>query len=209
MWPSSWTASSPAATTSWPRWALTPQGTSTCWAWPVAPSENAKVVKDLLTRLAEAGRGHEYPTTVGRGRLPKALKNGIREVCGDDARVQRCQIHKIRNVSDRLPKERRDQVRWLMSSAFKLDAFKGRDKLPKGWRVTCTRSTRMRRPACWRGSVRCAPSMSWALTREVGPHDGDDQLDRDSELGGAPCQWSGNKLQGYGHGHALDGSRLS
>ncbi len=59
----------------------------------------------------------------------KALKSGIREVCGDDARVQRCQIHKIRNVTDRLPKERRDQVRWLMSSAFKLDAVKGRDKL--------------------------------------------------------------------------------
>ncbi len=91
-------------------------------------SENAKVVKDLLTRLREQGVDMNTPRLwVIDG--SKALKSGIREVCGDDARVQRCQIHKIRNVTDRLPKERRDQVRWLMSSAFKLDAVKGRDKL--------------------------------------------------------------------------------
>jgi putative transposase len=40
----------------------------------------------------------------------KALRSAIQEVCGDSARVQRCRIHKIRNVTERLPKERRDQV---------------------------------------------------------------------------------------------------
>ena len=30
------------------------------------------------------------------------------------------QLHKIRNVTERLPKERAEQVRWLMKQAFKL-----------------------------------------------------------------------------------------
>lgn len=91
-------------------------------------SENAKVARDLLVRLREQG------VDMSIARLwvidgSKALRSAIREVCGDSARVQRCRIHKLRNVTERLPKERRDQVRWLMSAAFKLDAQRGRDKL--------------------------------------------------------------------------------
>ena len=59
----------------------------------------------------------------------KALRSGIEQLCGKDAKVQRCRIHKIRNVSQRLPKERAEQVRWLMKQAFKLDAPKGKQRL--------------------------------------------------------------------------------
>ena len=59
----------------------------------------------------------------------KALRSGIEQLCGKDAKVQRCRIHKIRNVSERLPKERAEQVRWLMKQAFKLDAPRGRQRL--------------------------------------------------------------------------------
>ena len=45
-------------------------------------------------------------------------------------RIQRCRIHKIRNVTQRLPKDRAEQVRWLMKQAFKLDAAKGPDGHP-------------------------------------------------------------------------------
>jgi transposase-like protein len=91
-------------------------------------SENAKVVKDLLSDLARRG------VDLNISRLwvidgSKALRSGIEQVCGKDAKVQRCRIHKIRNVSERLPKERAEQVRWLMKQAFKLDAPKGKQRL--------------------------------------------------------------------------------
>ena len=59
----------------------------------------------------------------------KALRSGIEQLCGKDAKVQRCRIHKIRNVSQRLHKDRTEQVRWLMKQAFNLDAPKGRQRL--------------------------------------------------------------------------------
>ena len=91
-------------------------------------SENAKVVKDLLGGLALRG------LDLNISRLwvidgSKALRSGIEQLCGKDAKVQRCRIHKIRNVSERLPKDRAEQVRWLMKQAFKLDAPRGKQRL--------------------------------------------------------------------------------
>ena len=91
-------------------------------------SENAKVVKDLLGALAERGVDLNEPRLwVIDG--SKALRSAIEQRCGDAAKVQRCRIHKIRNVTERLPKDKAQQVRWVMTQAFKLDKAKGKDKL--------------------------------------------------------------------------------
>lgn len=91
-------------------------------------SENAKVVKDLLSSLAQRGIDLNMPRLwVIDG--SKALRSGIEQLCGKDAKVQRCRIHKIRNVTERLPKDRAEQVRWLMKQAFKLDAPRGKQRL--------------------------------------------------------------------------------
>ena len=91
-------------------------------------SENAKVVKDLLATLADRGVDLNVP------RLwmidgSKALRSAIEQRCGDAARVQRCRIHKIRNVAERLPKDKAHQVRWVMAQAFKLEPANGKSKL--------------------------------------------------------------------------------
>jgi putative transposase len=91
-------------------------------------SENAKVVKDLLASLAE--RGVDLNVT----RLwvidgSKALRSAIDQLCGDAAHVQRCRIHKIRNVTERLPKAKAYQTRWVMMQALKGDADAGIQKL--------------------------------------------------------------------------------
>ena len=91
-------------------------------------SENAKVVKDLLSTLTERG------VDLNVARLcvidgSKALRSAIEQRCGADAKVQRCRIHKIRNVIGRLPKDKTHQVRWVMTQAFKLDPLKGKSKL--------------------------------------------------------------------------------
>ena len=91
-------------------------------------SENARVVKDLLAGLAERGIDLNVPRLwVIDG--SKALRSAIEQRCGDAARVQRCRIHKLRNVVHRLPKDKADQARWVMTQAFKLEATKGKEKL--------------------------------------------------------------------------------
>ena len=91
-------------------------------------SENAKVVKDLLGTLADRGLDLNEPRLwVIDG--SKALRSAIEQRCGHAAKVQRCRIHKIRNVVERLPKDKADQARWVMTQAFKLDKRKGKEKL--------------------------------------------------------------------------------
>jgi transposase-like protein len=104
------------------------QGTKHVLGLAPGSSENAKVVKDLLSGLAQRGIDLNVPRLwVIDG--SKALRSGIEQLCGKDAKVQRCRIHKIRNVTERLPKDRAEQVRWLMKQAFKLDAARGKQRL--------------------------------------------------------------------------------
>jgi len=81
-------------------------------------SENTRVAKDLLTRLAERGvdMNAARPWVIDRS---KALRSAIDQVCRDTARVQRCRIHKIRYVAERLPKSKAAQARWVMTRALK------------------------------------------------------------------------------------------
>jgi putative transposase len=93
-------------------------------------SENATVVKDLLTDVV--ARGLE----AGRRRLfvidgSKALRKAIDEVFGDKNPIQRCRNHKIRNVLDYLPQDRQETVRCAMKAAFQLPAEPGMAKLKK------------------------------------------------------------------------------
>ena len=91
-------------------------------------SENAKVVKDLLGSLAQRGVDMNFARLwVIDG--SKALRSGIEQLCGEAAHVQRCRIHKIRNVAERLPKAKAAQTRWVMAQAFKGDANTGIQKL--------------------------------------------------------------------------------
>src|SRR6266540_2583464 len=48
----------------------------------------------------------------------KALAAGVRKVFGDQALVQRCQLHKRRNVADHLPKETQPWVDRKLATAF-------------------------------------------------------------------------------------------
>jgi putative transposase len=93
-------------------------------------SENAVVVKDLLTDLVNRGLKHD------RRRLfvidgSKALRKAIDEVFGSDNPVQRCRIHKLRNVLGYLPDDRKPDVQSAMRAAFKLEADDGIAKLKK------------------------------------------------------------------------------
>jgi transposase-like protein len=91
-------------------------------------TENATVVSDLLQDMVERG------VAPGVRRLfvidgSKALRSAITSVFGKDAAVQRCRVHKVRNVTDYLPKDRREDVKKTMQAAFRLGHEAGTRKL--------------------------------------------------------------------------------
>ena len=92
-------------------------------------TENAAVVKALLSDLVERGIGQE------KRRLfiidgAKALKSAIQSVYGDAAAIQRCRTHKVRNVLEAIAdKTVRAQTGAVMRAAFKLPAKEGKKKL--------------------------------------------------------------------------------
>jgi putative transposase len=92
-------------------------------------TENAAVVGGLLGELSE--RGVDF--TVPRLYLvdgSKAIRAAIRNYAGDAAFVQRCQVHKIRNVVEHLPEAERPAVKYRMRVAYgAVEAADGRRSL--------------------------------------------------------------------------------
>jgi len=79
-------------------------------------SENTTTVKELLVGLRERGLDVTRPVlAVLDG--SKALAAGVREVF-DRPVFARCQIHKMRNVADKLPKKLRAVVKSRMQAAY-------------------------------------------------------------------------------------------
>src|SRR3954467_8179678 len=83
-------------------------------------TENATVVTDLLVGLRERGLGVTRPILVGLDGA-KALYRAVVDVF-DHPVIQRCQLHKIRNVADRLPERLRGPVGTKMRAAYHADS---------------------------------------------------------------------------------------
>jgi len=87
-------------------------------------SENTVVVKGLLTDLVARGLDPATPRLfIIDG--SKALAKGVHEVFGEKALIQRCRLHKIRNVVGYLPEHLREQVTAVMRAAYKLSYKEG------------------------------------------------------------------------------------
>src|SRR4051794_41564634 len=102
------------------RWASTAEGTKHPLALVEGSTENATVVTDLLTRLRDRGLDVTRPILVGIDGA-KALYRAVIDVF-DSPVIQRCQLHKIRNVADRLPQRLRGPVGTKMRAAYHADS---------------------------------------------------------------------------------------
>lgn len=80
-------------------------------------TENATVVSTLLSDLIERGLDFSTPRLyiLDGG---KALHSAVRRHGGEAAWIQRCQVHKKRNVVDHLPDEYKSDVRRKMQNAY-------------------------------------------------------------------------------------------
>jgi len=85
-------------------------------------TENTTVVRQLLGDLAERGVDFEVPRlyVIDGG---KALFASVRQTAGKAAIVQRCQIHKIRNVLGHLPEEHQGHVRQKLHAAYAMREY--------------------------------------------------------------------------------------
>jgi transposase-like protein len=83
-------------------------------------TENAAVARAMLSDLLDRGLCAERPIlfVIDGG---KALRKAIGDLFGTRAVVQRCQVHKRRNVLDHLPESMQSSVRRAMQQAY--DSF--------------------------------------------------------------------------------------
>ncbi|HEY6372941.1 MAG TPA: IS256 family transposase [Candidatus Sulfotelmatobacter sp.] len=95
-------------------------------------TENTTVVSQLLSDLAARGLDFSVPRlyVLDGG---KALAAAVRRHAGQAALVQRCQVHKRRNVVDHLPEEHKSVVRKKIQNAYAMveyaDAKRALDRL--------------------------------------------------------------------------------
>jgi len=85
-------------------------------------TENATVVGELLGDLVERGLDFSEPRLyiLDGG---KALSTAVRRHAGESAAIQRCQVHKRRNVLDHLTDEQKPAIAKKLNSAYALEDY--------------------------------------------------------------------------------------
>jgi putative transposase len=85
-------------------------------------TENATVVSELLGDLAKRGLDFTVPRlyVLDGG---KALHAAVQRYAGESAPIQRCQVHKRRNVLDHLTEEQKPAVAKKLNAAYALEDY--------------------------------------------------------------------------------------
>jgi transposase-like protein len=91
-------------------------------------TENASVVKDLLTSIT--GRGFKFKAARLLAVLDggKALRAAVKAIWGDSVVIQRCWIHKLRNIKDYIPETNHDQLWRRMKKMMGLNSKAAAEK---------------------------------------------------------------------------------
>jgi len=91
-------------------------------------SENSVVATELLNDLVAKGvKPDRHRLFVIDG--AKALRSAIDAVYGSTNPVQRCRIHKLRNVIGHLPKDQHHNARSTLQAAWKLESREGKKQI--------------------------------------------------------------------------------
>ena len=102
---------------------------NTRWACGRAPrGENAAVCQSFLANLQSRGlRTDRSLLVILDGAL--ALHKAVRAVFGEAALIQRCQVHKLRNILDHLPERQRSWVQAIVRRAYQASDVKTATRL--------------------------------------------------------------------------------
>lgn len=97
---------------------ITEDGTKHALGLWEGSTENSTVCQSLLANLQSRGLRTDHSLLVILDGS-KALRKAVREMFGEAALVQRCQIHKLRNVLDHLPERQRPWVKAILQRAYR------------------------------------------------------------------------------------------
>ena len=97
-------------------------GTKTVLGIREGATENTAVVSGLLSELVERGLDFSIPRlyVLDGG---KALAAAVRKYAGEAGFIQRCQVHKKRNVVDHLPDEHKADVKRKLQNAYAMAEY--------------------------------------------------------------------------------------
>ncbi len=124
-------------------------------------TENKAVVTNLLADLVARGLSAEAGLLVVIDGA-KALVAGVAKVFGEQALVQRCTLHKRRNVKDHLPDELAGSVDGRLARAFNHPVRPRASTLPAAWLPSSRPTIPTLPPASLRASRTCSPSAASA-----------------------------------------------
>lgn len=86
-------------------------------------TENARVVKDLLASIVRRGFRGAAKNMLALTDGSKALRSALLSFFGETLFIQRCWIHKFRNIKDYLPKDQHSALKWRMKKMMCLNSF--------------------------------------------------------------------------------------
>ena len=97
-------------------------GTKTVLGLREGATENTAVVSELLSDLVERGLDFSTPRLyiLDGG---KALHAAVKRHAGESAFIQRCQVHKKRNVIDHLPQDHKADVKRKLQNAYAMAEY--------------------------------------------------------------------------------------
>ena len=98
------------------------QGTKHVLGLMQGGTENSRVVQHLLDDLIERGFNTSHPMLIVLDGS-KALRKAVNRTFGHECPVQRCQIHKRRNVVDHLSKEYQRSVDQRLRTAYAMNDY--------------------------------------------------------------------------------------
>jgi len=101
--------------------------TETCVKIPLGiregDTENAVVVRDLLTSIRDRNFKFHADKILAVSDGSKAIKKALKDVFGDTVLIQRCWLHKLRNLQKYVPDKLHKQLWWRLKKLMNLVSF--------------------------------------------------------------------------------------
>lgn len=86
-------------------------------------TENSEVVRDLLTSIRDRNFKQHTDRLLAVSDGSKALKKGLKDIFGDAVVLQRCWLHKLRNLQKYIPDHLHKQLWWRMKKLMNLKNY--------------------------------------------------------------------------------------
>ncbi|MCC7380190.1 MAG: transposase [Deltaproteobacteria bacterium] len=142
----------------------------------------------------------------GRHRWRQGVRAAIREVFGNRPVVQRCQVHKMRNVAEHLPQHAADQAKRLMRNAYRSGDADVRDEAAQAPGEPPAQEPPECRTVRGGGSGRDPHNDADGTASRAAAHALHDEPDREPDVADPPLPLARPPVEGRFDDRALDGN---